>query len=218
MAPREIARRTLRSRLLAAHPSRARRQELLGDMRGSPGRAKFETHDAGECIKRHTTQTLAGRGHRKRTLRQRPMPSPTPQPHSLTPLHGAPALRHGGRRRINLRPPPRSRPSRSRRPRSRTAAVRERRHAPPPHVRPAHARAGAQRRRQRHPLPVIGPPALPGAARAADLPSSTRAAKKTICKVVLFIFLAVRPSYLVAYRRVAPRSDGQQERLERALT
>ena len=33
-------------------------------------------------------------------------------------------------------------------------------------------------------------PALPGAARAADLASSTRTAKKTICEVVLFIFPA----------------------------
>ena len=96
------------------------------------------------------------------------MPSPTRPPHSLTPLHGAPALRHGGQRRLTHLPPPPSRQSRSRRLRSCTEAQPERRQASHPHVRLPHARAVAQRRRQRHPLPGIGSPARPRASTWRD--------------------------------------------------
>ena len=96
------------------------------------------------------------------------MPCSNLPPHSLMPLQSAPARRCGARRRINIRPPPRSPPTRSRRLRSWPAAVIERRHAALPHVRPAHARAAAQRHRQRHPMPGIASPARPRASTRHD--------------------------------------------------
>ena len=84
------------------------------------------------------------------------------------PERARPSLRCGAKRRIKRRPPPQSRPSRSRRLRSWTAVVLERRHASHPHVRLLHARAAAQRHSQRHPLPGIGPPAKPRASTRQD--------------------------------------------------
>ena len=43
-----LARKTLRSRTLAADSSHAAREELLDDVRNSPGLPRIETHDACE--------------------------------------------------------------------------------------------------------------------------------------------------------------------------
>ena len=158
--PRKIARQTLRSRLLAAHPSDARRRELLGDMREPPVRARIETHDAGEHIRWHTSLNARRQG--------------ALEAHAQAELDAvfdaAAALLDAG--------PERARPSLWREEKDKASSTTSKSPisikaaaimdcscpraaaciapACPYHVRPPHARAVAQRRRQRHPLPRAG--------------------------------------------------------------
>ena len=99
-------RRTLRSRVPAAGPSHAARQELLYDMRKSPVHRRIEENDAGEHFRSRARQTLASTWHRKQRLRQRPMASLKQQHHSKDRDHGGPARRPSGKRRVDQLPPP----------------------------------------------------------------------------------------------------------------
>jgi hypothetical protein len=168
MRPREIARRTLRSRTHAADSSRAARQELTHTPIFFRVRATIEMHDAGNHFWPDTRKTLAGRGQRNARRRQRPLPSPTLPPRSLISLQSAPARRYGGQRKIKSLPPPHFHRCRADRQTCAAAPAVVRRQGWPPLMLTTSTKAAAGRKRRQQSVPGQLRCGAANAANAAD--------------------------------------------------
>ena len=159
-------------------------------MRISPELPRIETHEAAEHFMCALCEALSGTWHWKQRRRQRPMPSSTLPMHSLMANHGAPALRQSARKRTNHDPPPQSRhPPRGAMAHGAAPAV-EWRQAALPATKSETSNAETWRLRRQQVKPGSAAPALLRAARRQDLAPWRPLAKKSACKVRLFIFPA----------------------------